>query len=72
MSDNQTAGSEIMFTRIANDLSAIKSQYDVAVDLINAMKAAGEDVTEVESTLRALEIRQGKWTRMLESRGYKV
>ncbi len=72
MSDNKTAGSDIMFNRIAKDLSAIKSQYGVAVDLISAMKEAGEDVTEVESTLRGLEIRQGKWTRMLEARGYKV
>lgn len=72
MSDAQTSGSDIMFNRIARDLSSIKSQYEVAVDLISAMKEAGEDVTEVESTLRALEVRKDKWSRMLESRGYKV
>lgn len=64
--------SDIMFQRIARDLSSIKSQYVVAVDLISAMKEAGEDTTEVESTLRGLQIRQDKWTRMLEARGFKV
>lgn len=72
MSDAQTSGSDIMFKRIARDLSSIKSQYDIAEDLISAMKEAGEDVTESESSLRALAIRQEKWTRMLEARGFKV
>ena len=72
MSDEQTNASDLMFQRIARDLKAIKSQYATSSDLISAMKEAGEDVSEQESALRALEIRQDKWERMLNARGYKV
>lgn len=64
--------SDIMFERIAKDLGNIKSQYKIAVDLIDAMKEAGEPTAPLESDLRKLEIKQEKWERMLAARGYKV
>lgn len=72
MSDEQTNASSLMFERISRDLKSIKSQYKVASDLISAMKEAGEDTAELESDLRKLEVRQDKWERMLDARGFKV
>ncbi len=72
MSDVPSSGSDIMFTRIAKDLGNIKTQYNIAADLISAMKEAGESTAAVEQQLRDLEIKQDKWERMLKARGYQI
>ena len=48
MSDVPSSGSDIMFTRIAKDLGNIKTQYNIAADLISAMTEDGESTAAVQ------------------------
>lgn len=63
------ANNEI-FQKIATDLVQIESKLEQARDLLSALKAAGEDTLEMESTLKTLEKKKYKWQRVLSERGY--
>lgn len=54
---------------VARDLKEIEPKIEAARDLINAMREAGESVTELMADLRDLEVRKTKWERMLAARG---
>ena len=54
---------------IAQDLSEADAAVETAEVLLSAMKEAGEDVTELETNLRAVKMRKAKWEKMLKSRG---
>lgn len=54
---------------VAEDLKEIEPKIEAARDLVNAMREAGEDVTELQADIRDLEIRKRKWERMLSARG---
>lgn len=54
---------------IAEDMKAVNVAIKEADDLVDAMKEAGESVTDLETELRSLKIRKVKWQKMLESRG---
>ncbi len=62
-----------MANEILSGIAADMKEVDVAVheaeDLLEAMKEAGESVTELETELRTLRIRKNKWESMLKSRG---
>lgn len=61
-----------VFQDVANDIKAINDQFKVARELIDGMKEAGEDVTQMESEYRDLVVRKGKWERMLKNRGISL
>ena len=57
---------------IARDIKSIEGDIASARDLIDAMREAGEDVTDLESDLSELEIKKERWVRMLKGRGIEV
>ncbi len=62
-----------MANEILQGIAADMKEVDVAVheaeELLDAMKEAGESVTELETELRTLKLRKNKWENMLKSRG---
>lgn len=54
---------------IAKDFHQVQPAIDEAQELITAMKEAGEPTGDMEAELRALKIRQTKWSTMLKARG---
>jgi len=60
--------SEIL-RRIKEDIAAIQKDIEDAEGLINAMREAGEDVSELERMLIELKTRKARWERMLKARG---
>lgn len=54
---------------VAEDIKTIEPKINEARELVNAMREAGEPVTQLLSELRDLEIRKTKWERMLSARG---
>ena len=65
-----------MANEILSGIAADMKEVDVAVheaeDLLEAMKEAGESVTELETELRTLKLRKNKWENMLKSRGIQA
>ena len=65
-----------MANEILSGIAADMKEVDVAVheaeELLEAMKEAGESVTELETELRTLKIRKNKWESMLKSRGIQA
>ena len=61
-----------ILTKVAGDIKGINTTISQARILIDCLKDAGEDVTEMESNLRNLEKRKARWESMLEGRGYAV
>lgn len=61
--------SDAILQGVAADIAEADAALDTATELIDAMKEAGEDVSEMESTVRALRTRKNKWVSMLKARG---
>lgn len=64
--------SDALLRGVAADLKGVDTAINEAQTLIDAMKEAGETVTNQEAELRSLRIRKTKWERMLEARGIKA
>ena len=64
--------SDAILRGVAEDLKGVEVHIEEAQMLIDAMKEAGEQVSEQEASLRSLRTRKEKWKRMLEARGIKA
>lgn len=64
--------SDPILSEVAQDVRSVNEQMERARTLISALREAGEDTTELQSTLRGLELRKNKWETMLKNRGYTV
>lgn len=64
--------SDPILGEVAQDVKSVNIELDRARTLISALQDAGEDTTELQSTLRGLEMRKNKWETMLKNRGYSV
>jgi len=53
---------------VKDDLIKLEPMIAEAKDLVEFMRDAGEDVTEMNRQIRTLEIRKEKWERVLASR----
>jgi len=62
---------EELLKRIYQNIKGAEAAITEARELIDLMREAGEDVREMEETLRELEIRKERWIRALEVRGIK-
>jgi len=54
---------------VAKDMEQVTKRLVQAQDLVNALKEAGEDTSKMESDMRLLQMRKGKWENMLKNRG---
>ena len=54
---------------IGEDINKITESIAEAEELVSALKEAGEETATLESELRTLKVRKGKWERMLRNRG---
>jgi len=58
--------------KIADDVRAMQSSIDNASELVTALREAGEEVGTLERELHDLELRRGRWVRMLQAHGLEV
>ena len=63
--------SDAILRGVSADIKSAREKVKDAEELIEAMKEAGEDASELERNLRDLKLRMVKWERMLEARGIK-
>jgi len=54
---------------VAKDMEQVTKRLVQAQDLVDALKEAGEDTSKMESDMRLLQMRKGKWENMLKNRG---
>jgi len=54
---------------VAKDMEQVTKRLVQAQDLVDALKEAGEDTSKMESDMRLLQMRKGKWETMLKNRG---
>lgn len=57
---------------IAAKIRLIKGRIEEAETLIDTMREAGEDVADLDASLRAMKSREIRWEGMLTSRGIEV
>ena len=58
--------------QIAENLKLINVRMAYGQELIEAMREAGEDVVELDTSMRELNRRKLRWEGMLRARGYEV
>jgi len=61
-----------VFEDIAQDVADAQPYLDEAEKIIEVAREAGEDVTEMETSLRDTKSRIERWKRTLEARGYTI
>ena len=61
-----------IFTDAAARLAEVKQGITAALEVIKALKEAGEDTKEQEKTLRDLQTRYDRWKSMLQKRGISI